>query len=134
MTVRLAEYHDWPIIQALHDASGKPPYPLWERQCDVSGWWMLVEDRQRRPLGCLQIAMSRPQAFLDLLCVPQVFTTRMKWVTIKALLRATFSLLKRMGVKTVLFQADPSYAQWQHIITKHGARYLHSYPTYVIGV
>src|SRR3990167_2700442 len=103
MTVRLNDYHDLPVIQALYEASGKEPDPLWNWSCNTHGWWLLAEDDQRRPLGCVQLYLSQPQAFVDLLCVPVVFSQRLKARVVRALCRAIHETFQRLGVRTFAF-------------------------------
>ena len=133
MRVRLTEYHDVPAVQALYEASGKEPYPLWNWSCNTHGWWLLAEDDAYRPMGCLQLGLSQPQAFVDLLCVPRVFPKRLKATVIYTLLHEAHRTLRRFGVQTFLFQADAA-TEWAYIIQRFGARYVHSHPTYVMRV
>ena len=132
MTVRLNDYHDLPVIQALYEASGKQPYPCWSWDCNLHGWWLVCEDEAGRALGCLQLYLSSPQAFVDLLCVPTVFPKRLRAVVVKALCFHAVRIFKQFRVRTLSFAvSDP---EWGRILTRYGARPVHHYPTYVMQV
>src|SRR3990167_8914702 len=123
LTVRLNDYHDLPVIQALYESSGKEPYPLWNWSCNTHGWWLLAEDDQRRPLGCVQLYLSQPQAFVDLLCVPVVFSQRMKARVVKALCVAALNKFREFGVRTFSFQVGSR--TWGRVLQRYGARLVH---------
>ena len=133
MRVRLNDYHDLPAIHALFEASGKNPYPLWNWSCNTHGWWLLAEDEAWRPLGCVQIGLSQPQAFVDLLCIPTVFPRRLKAAVVYTLLHEVHRVLRSFGVQTFLFQADTE-TDWARIIQRFGAQLVHHHPTYVMQV
>ena len=134
MTVRLNDYHDLPVIQALYEAAGFEPTTSWTWTGDWSGWWLLAEDDARRPLGCVQLVMSRPQAVLESLCVPVVLPHRFKARVVKQLAYTAKAVLKELGgVQSVRFQAEPT-GLWERVLTRRGAWRIHSYPTYAIGV
>ena len=134
MTVRLNDYHDLPVIQALYEASGKEPYPLWNWSCNTHGWWLIAEDAAGRALGCVQLYLSQPQAFLDLLCVPVVFPKRLKAAVVKVLCFKALETLRSFGVRTVSFSASMADQDWTKVLVRHGARYIHHHPTYVLQV
>ena len=132
MTVRLNDYHDLPMIQALYEASGKAPYPLWNWSCNTHGWWLIAEDTAGRALGCVQLYLSQPQAFLDLLCVPVVFPKRLKAAVVKVLCFKALETLRSFGVRTVSFQVGSR--EWGRILQRYGAERVHYHPTYVLQV
>ena len=134
LTVRLNNYHDLPVIQALYEASGKEPYPLWNWSCNTHGWWLIVEDVAGRALGCVQLYLSQPQAFLDLLCVPVVLPQQFKAKVVRALCLHARAVLASFGVRTVSFQADMLDGDWAKILARYGARYVHHRPTYIMQV
>src|SRR3990167_9441116 len=128
MTVRLNDYHDLPVIQALYELAGFNPPSGWTWTGDWSGWWLLVEDAARRPLGCVQLLMSRPQAGLESLCVPLAFPKRLRAAVVKCLAQEALQLLRQLGgVQSVRFQADPT-GSWEHTLQRRGAWCVHSYP------
>lgn len=132
MIVRLNDYHDLPVIQALYEASGKEPYPLWNWSCNTHGWWLIAEDAAGRALGCVQLYLSQPQAFVDLLCVPVVFQKRLRATVVKALCFAALAKLREFGVRTVSFQVGSR--GWGRILQRYGAEHVHYHPTYVLQV
>ena len=134
MTVRLNDYHDLPVIQALYELAGFNPPSGWAWTGDWAGWWLIVEDAARRPLGCVQLLMSRPQAGLESLCVPTALPSRLKAAVIKQLAAAALSVLRQLGgIQSVRFQADTT-GLWQRVLEHRGAWRIHAYPTYAIGV
>ena len=133
MRVRLNDYHDLPAIQALYGASGKGAYPFWNWSCNTHGWWLIAEDDDTRPMGCVQLGLSQPQAFVDLLCVPTIFTKRLKATVIYTLLHEVHRVLRSFGVRTFIFQAD-AQTEWARIVERYGAQRVHSHPTYVMQV
>lgn len=134
MTIRLSDYHDLPVIQALYEASGKEPYPLWNWSCNTHGWWLLAEDAAGRALGCVQLYLSQPQAFLDLLCVPVAFPARTRARIIYALMQQAKQVLASFGVRTFSFQADAKDRVWTALVQRYGGVPVHRHPTYVIQV
>ena len=134
VSARLNDYHDLPVIQALYEASGKEPYPLWNWSCNTHGWWLIAEDAEGRALGCVQLYLSQPQAFVDMLCVPVVLPRRLKVTVIKALFACILSTLRSFGVRSYSFQADPRCGDWVRIVQRYGARAVHNHPTYVLQV
>ena len=132
MTVRLNDYHDLPVIQALYESSGKEPYPLWNWSCNTHGWWLIAEDAAGRALGCVQLYLSQPQAFLDLLCVPTVLPKRLKAMVVKTLCFGAVDVLRSFGVHTFSFQVGSR--EWGRILRRYGAQLVHYHPTYVMQV
>ena len=134
MTIRLSDYHDAPVLQALYEASGKAPYPYWNWSCNTHGWWLLAEDAERRPLGCVQLYLSQPQAFMDLLCVPAVLPVRTRARIIYRLMAHAKQVLASFGVRTCSFQADAQDQTWTALVQRYGGVPVHSHPTYVLQV
>lgn len=132
MTVRLNDYHDLPVLQALYEAAGHAPDMGWRWTGNFAGWWAILEDEARRPLGCLQLSLSQPQAVLETLCVPLVFQKRMRVAVIRALCRFAVQFLAALGVQSVRFQVNEQYGDWERIVSRYGARRLHAHPTYIM--
>ena len=133
MIIRLNDYHDLPVIQALYEASGKhiPPFS-WTG--DWTGWWLIAEDVQGIPLGCIQLRPSVPMATLELLCVPTCFTKRRKVVVIKTLVREAILRLAGLGASVIQFCINEHREQWAHIAERYGATLYSPYPSYTLRI
>ena len=131
MTVRLNDYHDLPVLQALYEAAGYLPDMGWRWIGDFSGYWVIAEDAERRPLGCVQMGLSRPQGTLESLCVPTVLPQRLKAQVVRALCLFAARLFSTMGLQSIRFQADAARTNWLTVLEHRGARRLHAHPTYI---
>ena len=131
MTVRLNDYHDLPMLQALYEGAGHGPRCGWAWTGDWTGWWAVCEDSLGRLVGCLQLSMSRPQATLEALCVPLAFSKRQRVSIIRHLVAFSFRALRQLGVQSVRFQLDATHGDWVRIAQRYGARFLHAHPTFI---
>lgn len=133
MRVRLNDYHDLPMLQALYEGAGHNPDQGWAWTGDWSGWWAVAEDHLGRAVGCLQLGMSRPQATLETLCVPQAFSKLSRARIVRQLVYFALQMFRHLeGVQSVRFQADGSWDS--RIFLRRSSYYLHSHPTYIRGL
>ena len=131
MTVRLNDYHDLPMLQALYEAAGHPPTMGWRWVGDFSGYWAMAEDEQGRAVGCVQLGLSRPQGTLEALCVPTMFPKRIRAIIVRELSRFAVHLFAALGMQSIRFQADARLEGWLQVLEHRGARRLHAHPTYL---
>lgn len=134
ITVRLARADEGPALEALYASSGKPPYPFVSWFDNLSPFWLVAVDEDGVGLGCINVRISKPMATVESLCIPISYSKRTKARVMWKLVREAMLVCQSYGVQAVEFSIDTRLGDWQRIVTKRGAVYHKSHPTYIVKV
>ena len=134
ITVRLARADEGPALESLYLASGKPPLPFVSWQGDVSPFWLVAVDEDGVGLGCINVRISKPVATVESLCIPAHTRKRVKAQVMLQLVYEAMHVCQSYGVQAVEFSIDARMGDWQRIVTKRGAVFHKSHPTYMVKV
>ena len=134
VTVRLARADEGPALESLYLASGKPPLPFVSWFSDVSPFWLVATDEDGVGLGCINVRISKPVATIESLCIPLNLSKRVKVQVISRLNYEALHVCRSYGVQAVECNLDTRIGDWARIMTKRGAVFHKSHPTYIVKV
>jgi hypothetical protein len=118
LTIRLAQPHEGPVIQALCEANheGIATWMDWTRPLALN--WLIAE--QTHPIGCLMLHYGTPIGRMEFMVIPPGITLALRRRVVRALVYTGMNLLQRHGsqaVASIIAESDP---HWQAIATNRG--------------
>ena len=120
MKIRLATDDDGPRIGELARASGFGVEGIdWSR---VHPFWLVATPpRDERVVGTIQIILSRPIGWLEMLSLDPQLSTREQAMAVKALVERGMLSLKVFGAQLAMGVAPSEMPGYQRILEKRGA-------------
>ncbi|MGI9297621.1 MAG: hypothetical protein ACR2QC_06965 [Gammaproteobacteria bacterium] len=116
MNARLAEDSDGPRIRQL----------IAQTQADIEGldwseirpYWIVV-DREGEPVGCLNVALSKPVGRLDFLAIDPGLGPHARGRVVRALILQGLSALRRAGCSASISQVPFELKTYKKLLKKH---------------
>ncbi len=114
MTIRLATNEDGPRIEDL--VSGQTGAGLdWT---DIYPYW-LVAEKGGIIVGCLNVALSKPVARLDLLAIDPALSSHARGKTVRGLIMQGIATCKANGAGAILSVVPFELRAYKRILKKH---------------
>ena len=118
-TIRFAQAHEGPVIQALCAAKGEKIADWLDWTVPLAQNWLIAETDH--PIACIMVNYGVPVGRMSFLIVPPGLPHRLQALAVRDLCYAAFEALSRHGSQVVASMTSDADPHWSNVVCRRGA-------------